>query len=403
MNLIVFNNKSSFSTVLSAFLNVAKDEFQQIDVYFPKFADRNAYTESNNISFYKPCFINKLCASITAFFKMFSKTACEDFKTAKDIRKISLAFYKSYYKKWLIAYSLYYSAAKTIKKSKDNVCVFSTWYDANAIAAAMVKKKYSNIKAMSYAHSYEVDFRKNRYTAVLGDRFKEAYLDKVLFISENVMNEYIDLNKSVLKHTDKYVPMHFGSAKKCEGIAKASDDGVFRLLSCSGISPVKRLDIIVNALEQYNGKTVIEWTHLGSGSEESKIRAMADKLSEKENVVISLKGSLSNDEVHKYYSEQVIDLFINVSASEGLPVSIMEAMSYGVPTIATDVGGNSEIVTDATGYLVSADITSNELAELFEKITQDVNCNTVKKDAAYKMWQDNYQINDNIVKLLELF
>ena len=47
--------------------------------------------------------------------------------------------------------------------------------------------------------------------------------------------------------------------------------------------------------------------------------------------------------------------------------------SYGVPALATDVGGNSEIVTNETGYLVKADISSEELAEFFEKLTLNVN------------------------------
>lgn len=37
-------------------------------------------------------------------------------------------------------------------------------------------------------------------------------------------------------------------------------------------------------------------------------------------------------------------MFINVSSSEGLPVSIMEACSFGIPIIATNVGGTAEIV-----------------------------------------------------------
>ena len=46
------------------------------------------------------------------------------------------------------------------------------------------------------------------------------------------------------------------------------------------------------------------------------------------------------------------DIFINLSSSEGIPVSIMEAMSYGIPCIATNVGGTCEIVNNKNGALL---------------------------------------------------
>ena len=51
----------------------------------------------------------------------------------------------------------------------------------------------------------------------------------------------------------------------------------------------------------------------------------------------------------------VTDVFVNPSYSEGLPTSIMEAASIGLPIIATDVGGTGEIITDyKTGILIKA-------------------------------------------------
>lgn len=48
-----------------------------------------------------------------------------------------------------------------------------------------------------------------------------------------------------------------------------------------------------------------------------------------------------------------LDIFVSVSAKEGLGVSLLEAGSYGVPIVATNVGGIPEIVQDGvTGFLV---------------------------------------------------
>ena len=52
---------------------------------------------------------------------------------------------------------------------------------------------------------------------------------------------------------------------------------------------------------------------------------------------------------------EVADLFILSSDKEGLPLSLGEAMAYGIPCIATDVGGNKEIVSHGqTGLLVKS-------------------------------------------------
>lgn len=51
------------------------------------------------------------------------------------------------------------------------------------------------------------------------------------------------------------------------------------------------------------------------------------------------------------------DLFLNISESEGVPFSIMEALSAGIPVMATDVGGTAEIIDDTVGRLLPKELT----------------------------------------------
>ena len=46
------------------------------------------------------------------------------------------------------------------------------------------------------------------------------------------------------------------------------------------------------------------------------------------------------------------DIFVLTSNYEGFPITILEAMSFGLPVIASDVGGVSEIVDNSVGYLI---------------------------------------------------
>ena len=83
-----------------------------------------------------------------------------------------------------------------------------------------------------------------------------------------------------------------------------------------------------------------------------------------------MKGAVDHEKLIDYYRTTPVDLFLNVSSSEGVPVSVMEAMSFGIPVIATNVGGTSEIVSGKTGMLVNADISPEELAGKIEELKQ---------------------------------
>ena len=78
--------------------------------------------------------------------------------------------------------------------------------------------------------------------------------------------------------------------------------------------------------------------------------------------------SKTNEEVMEYYKNNLVDLFVNMSESEGLPVSMMEAMSFGVPVIAPDVGGIKEIVDENSGWLLSCENCSAEFVEVINTL-----------------------------------
>ena len=132
------------------------------------------------------------------------------------------------------------------------------------------------------------------------------------------------------------------------------NDKCYEIVSCSTVTKVKRLDLLINALSQI--KTIpIKWTHYGDGILMDEIKKMAkDKL--RDNIQYEFKGNVSNTELMKQYQDKNYYVFLNVSSSEGIPVSIMEATSFGIPCIATDAGGTKEIISDKeNGVLLDRD------------------------------------------------
>ncbi len=149
---------------------------------------------------------------------------------------------------------------------------------------------------------------------------------------------------------------------------KRTPSDKIRVLSCSTVSTLKRVTLIYESLLAVESKE-IEWTHIGGGPMMEKLKQMVSE-HQGSYVEVKLLGAKNHDEVMDYYTKHCFDVFINLSTNEGVPVSIMEAISCDIPVVATNVGGNSEIVTEETGLLVSADPTPNEVAEAISKVIQ---------------------------------
>jgi len=175
------------------------------------------------------------------------------------------------------------------------------------------------------------------------------------------------------------------------GTSEKSDDGIFRLLSCSKVIPLKRVLTIYESLQLIHD-VEIEWTHIGNGIEFEKLKKLIK--SSNLNIKIKLLGRLSNRDVISYYQRNKFDAFINVSSIEGLPVSLMEAISFNIPVIGTDVGGTSEIVTCESGILLSPNPTCQEIANAILNIRK-------LEIHPKQFWNKLFNANVNYPKFIE--
>jgi glycosyltransferase involved in cell wall biosynthesis len=122
------------------------------------------------------------------------------------------------------------------------------------------------------------------------------------------------------------------------------------LLCVARLSPEKGLTFLIQALRLLRNKGYdLELRIAGDGPTKEPLKKLADELGLAEQV--HFLGYLSEDKVIN--ALQHSDLFVLPSFVEGLPVSAMEAMAVGVPVIATNIAGTSELIEDGkTGVLV---------------------------------------------------
>ncbi len=100
---------------------------------------------------------------------------------------------------------------------------------------------------------------------------------------------------------------------------------------------------------------------MGGGSYKDELLKQAN--SSKYRAKILFLGELDQKSVMRTLAKA--DLFVNPSYSEGLPTSVMEAASVGLPIIARDVGGTNEIIKDYVSGIV---IKPNEVGRLVYEI-----------------------------------
>jgi glycosyltransferase involved in cell wall biosynthesis len=142
-------------------------------------------------------------------------------------------------------------------------------------------------------------------------------------------------------------------------------ESTFVVASCAYLNPVKRVHLLLEALamvSKQHPNVEITWHHFGDGplgpSLEERARACLPA-----NCSVIFHGRVDNKTVLLFYRSKPINVFVNTSSSEGVPVSIMEAQCAGIPVIATAVCGTPELVNDGNGRLLPADPTIADIAE----------------------------------------
>ena len=221
---------------------------------------------------------------------------------------------------------------------------YSYWLCPSTLGFDRLQERHRTALFVTRTHRYDLFSETTGASHLPFQKEIVRTLDRIYPCSE-VGADY--LRKKFPTYSGKIESRHLGVQRQ-DRVSSSSRDGVLRILSCSRVVPLKRLGLLASALMLT--KRPVMWTHLGHGPGFQQLATDVRRLPG--NVRTDLRGALPHAEILDYFRLNPVDLFVNVSASEGLPVSLMEAMSFGVPCCATDVGGTQEIVNAQNGYLL---------------------------------------------------
>lgn len=275
----------------------------------------------------------------------------------KDFFKEKVYASKTKFKVWLKAYGStnYILNTARYKKVFDEACdsdvFYFYWGKSDNILASIINK---GIKMVSRFHG-QWDLWEEEYEgyAPLRRRVMDN-LDAAIAIS-TIGLDYIK-NKYPKARVSLY-PL--GSKDYGECIDCSSCEAI-RVLSCSTVYPLKRVDLIFKSLLEVKERKV-RWTHIGGGSDFAQLKELINSTNH-HNLDVILMGGMNHNDVMEFMKSNKFDVFVNLSTLEGVPVSIMEAISFNIPVVATGVGGTPDVVQEESGFLVSPNPTEKEVA-----------------------------------------
>ncbi|MBQ3710707.1 MAG: glycosyltransferase [Bacteroidales bacterium] len=276
-------------------------------------------------------------------------------------------------------------------KFNEGDLVYSYWGDRLALLLPLLKKRFGVVTVARFhgtdlyeeANKGYKPFRKWLYHA----------LDLAVPISENGRQYLMERYRA---DAPKRIEVHRLGVFN-HGLNPKEEESEFQIVSCSNVVPVKRVALLAKAIG--NLGINVRWTHIGDGPLRSEVEAVIEKFPE--NVKGVMLGAMPNAEVLRYYTEHHVDLFVNVSKSEGVPVSIMEAFSFGIPVMATNVGGVSEIVDYTVGKLLPVDVTVEQLRKDIEEFYNSPDAVSMRSRARQR-WKERSDAERNYVCFCDL-
>lgn len=288
------------------------------------------------------------------------------------------------------AETFYRRLKKKIPLTKDTQALFYFyWFDYKCFGLTMHRRKFPEIRIVARTHGYDLYDERELYGKQFFKPQTDAGLRRLIFAAQFAREYY--LARYRLAGGEKY-PLHrLGVSDRGVTVqdrrAGYREGMEFLLLSCSDTSHVKRIDRMIDGLAGVT-EVNVRWVHIGGGENLAEMRKLAQsKLDGKVNIRYEFAGAMINTEVIGYYRTHYVGCLITTTQSEGgSPVAVQEALSFGVPVIATAVGELPQMVAD-NGILLVENPSAEETARAIERMAESFGT-----DAYFQMCEKSIEI-----------
>ena len=269
--------------------------------------------------------------------------------------------------------------------------MYTYWFDQLALLARTIKKLNPSVRWISRAHGFDVYEEQSDDNYLFFKKPKLQEIDGLYVVSQNGATY---LRKQFPAYSGKIRQAYLG-CEKMGSNPKTENQAELHVATCAVVRDIKRLDRLFGILPKLKYKKVV-WHVIGDGPDLPKLKIFSAQHLDKLECIFY--GSKTREEIKGIYSTQPIDVFISVSRTEGLPMSIMEAMSAGIPALSTDAGGCGEIVKPGSGQLIPIDFKDEDVVKILnEWKAQDLG------QGAEMIWDEQFNAHKNYRQFRENF
>ena len=161
----------------------------------------------------------------------------------------------------------------------------------------------------------------------------------------------------------------------------------------------KNIEKIIRAISDLNNP-LIYLNIIGDGPELNQLQKISLESNNKDNIIFH--GKLNRDDINHIFLKS--DIYIQASNYEGLPHSLLEAMSYGIPVLCTPVGECKEILgNEDRGYILDLPVSKNNIKSKIIEIIGEKNIANKKGERGKDFINEKYNLTNSFNLYKNLF
>jgi glycosyltransferase involved in cell wall biosynthesis len=266
-----------------------------------------------------------------------------------------------------------------------NQIFYSFWSDYLLLTFNKLKKIY-DIKAISRALGSDLNgfIKDDDFVPFKDNKFKS--MDKIVLLNDYQKDKF---QKYSFDDQLKIAPLGVFPQKKNFN-EKVDLNEPITFISCGNLIEIKNNFLMIDFLNKFSHQTnkKVKFIMIGDGTLKDKI---LNKIKNLNNIIFEYHKHVEN--FVDFLNQNKIHFFLNFSSQEGMPFTIMESMSCGIPAIVSNIPPNKYLV-NKNGFIFDLNDFTNSISFTISEVNQ---CVENKDKYLLKSKKSFDFINENLI------